>query len=312
LEGASGPEFDILVAAANALRNDCEFGVVTNPELLIGKSSPTLIVYKKFDDREVQFSSEWTEAELRSFVQQEMFPLVGGIGPANYSKYIDRGLPILWLFLDPDKETLQIITAAEIVAKEFRGKISVVALDGVRWKQHAKSLGVQGVPGAVTQVAKKNENFVVLDSLSEAVLRAHISGVLDGKLSSTLKSQDIPDKRDGNVTILVGKNFEQITQDDTKTVFVMFFAPWCGHCKSVLPKWGELADMVADNPDIVIAKLDVTANEVRIPLQGVPTFMLFPAGGAASVYDGDRETSVMHKFLIEHLPPTPSTPRQEL
>jgi len=77
----------------------------------------------------------------------------------------------------------------------------------------------------------------------------------------------------------------------------------------VLPKWGELADMFASNPDLVIAKLDVTANDVRIPLQGVPTFMLFPAGGTSIVYDGERETSALHKFVTENLP---TSAREEL
>jgi protein disulfide-isomerase A1 len=160
LQQASGTEFNTLVAVAHSLRNDCEFGIVTNPQLLIGKLLPTLIVYKQFDDREVQFSSEWTETGLRSFIQQERFPLVGGIVAANYSRYVNRGLPILWLFVDPENEvSAQIIAVAEVVAKPFQGQISVVVLDGVRWVQHARALGVETLPGAVVQMISKNEKI---------------------------------------------------------------------------------------------------------------------------------------------------------
>jgi len=50
--------------------------------------------------------------------------------------------------------------------------------------------------------------------------------------------------------------------DENKDVLVEFYAPWCGHCKTLEPKYVELAKLFAGNQNVVIAKMDSTANEV--------------------------------------------------
>lgn len=56
-----------------------------------------------------------------------------------------------------------------------------------------------------------------------------------------MKSEEIPESNDAPVKIVVGKNFDSIVMDETKDVLVEFYAPWCGHCKSLEPKYEELA-----------------------------------------------------------------------
>lgn len=40
--------------------------------------------------------------------------------------------------------------------------------------------------------------------------------------------------------------------------FVEFYAPWCGHCKSLAPHWGRLATEVK-NRNIKVGKVDCDA-----------------------------------------------------
>ena len=72
-----------------------------------------------------------------------------------------------------------------------------------------------------------------------------------------------------------------------------------GHCKQLAPIWDQLGDKFADNDEIVIAKMDSTANELEdIKIQGFPTIKLFKKGDNAVVdYNGERTLDGFAKFL---------------
>lgn len=42
----------------------------------------------------------------------------------------------------------------------------------------------------------------------------------------------------------MAKNFDEIVNDPTKDVLIEFYAPWCGHCKTLAPKFDELGEKV--------------------------------------------------------------------
>ena len=78
-----------------------------------------------------------------------------------------------------------------------------------------------------------------------------------------LDSEEIPETAtvDG-LTTVVGKSWKDIVMDESKDVFVEIYAPWCGHCKKLEPIWKEVAKTTEGIEDLIIAKMDGTANEV--------------------------------------------------
>ena len=115
-----------------------------------------------------------------------------------------------------------------------------------------------------------------------------------------MKSDEIPATNDEPVKVIVGKNFNQIVRDSDDDVLLEFYAPWCGHCKALEPKYTELAESLKDVKGLVIAKIDSTANEIDgIHVGGFPTIKFFPKGSkrAPVDYDGEREVEGFKTWL---------------
>ncbi len=82
--------------------------------------------------------------------------------------------------------------------------------------------------------------------------------------------------------------------------FVRFSAPWCGHCKSLAPKWDSLAEEFAADSNIVIAKVDATENDTPTKIEGFPTLIFYPAGDKKPItFEGDRSVDALVKFVKE-------------
>lgn len=60
---------------------------------------------------------------------------------------------------------------------------------------------------------------------------------------------------------------------------VKFFAPWCGHCKNLAPKFEELSSIV--NADAIIAEVDCTRQQEICrgeEVRGYPTLRFYKSG----------------------------------
>ena len=102
------------------------------------------------------------------------------------------------------------------------------------------------------------------------------------------------------VTTLTTDNFDKHVLGK-KAALVEFYAPWCGHCKKLSPIYDELAlKLKTSNPNIIIAKMDSTTNEVaEVSIQGFPTLKFWPKGNKSTPmdYSGDRDLNGFMAFL---------------
>jgi thiol-disulfide isomerase/thioredoxin len=93
-----------------------------------------------------------------------------------------------------------------------------------------------------------------------------------------LPSEDPPESNDGAVKILVGSTHDEIVQDSTKDVLIMYYAPWCPHCQNLEPIWDQLGESLVGS-HVLIGKMDWTKNKVdSINVSSYPTLMWYPMG----------------------------------
>ena len=83
---------------------------------------------------------------------------------------------------------------------------------------------------------------------------------------------------------------------------LVFYAPWCGHCKQLLPKYEEAAKKLKEkNPKILLARMDATENEIEsVHITGFPTIKFYPGNKkdkAPMDYNGERTTDGIINFL---------------
>jgi protein disulfide isomerase len=124
-----------------------------------------------------------------------------------------------------------------------------------------------------------------------------------GTLTAAFKSEPVPESNDGPVKVIVRNNWEEIVRDSSKDVLVEFYAPWCGHCQKLTPILEELGKQLLSNPNIVIAKVDSTANDIdNVDVKGFPTIKFFPANAkdAPLDFDGERTQEGFVAYLKKH------------
>jgi len=139
-------------------------------------------------------------------------------------------------------------------------------------------------------------------SYTAETLKSFVDEFLAGKMEPFVKSEPIPDNENHDVKVVVGKSFKKIVMDPTKDVLIEAYAPWCGHCKTLAPKYEELAKRLSKYSDtLTIAKIDATANSLppEFAVKGFPTIWFVPANNknAPIKYEGAREVEDFVKFI---------------
>jgi len=297
------------LAAAKTI-DGIPFGITTNGDVLkeLGVSGDAIVLFKKFDEGRNDLTSSIDEAAIKEFIKANQLPVVVDFNAETAQKIFSGDIKVHVLLFgsksgDSYEKTREQFKAA---AEKFRGKTLFVSVDADD-EENGRVLEFFGLKPAdvpairlITLKDEMSKYKFESTEMTTSVLTDFVQSFFDGKLKAHLLSQEIPEDWDKNpVKILVGKNFDEVARDQSKTVLVSFVAPWCGHCKQMTPIYEELGQKYKDNADIIVAKMDATANELEdIKIQSFPTIKLFPKGSDEVIdYQGARTVEALAKFI---------------
>nr|XP_054767100.1 protein disulfide-isomerase A4-like [Lytechinus pictus] len=323
--------------AGNGLRDDYRFAHVFDQESRDSYKvhAPSVVVFlperfrSKYEPwRQVFSQADGSVKDLENFYKEHDVPLVGQMTKANREKrYTDRPLLLAFYSVDWsfDHRVATEIYRQKIVEvakdKEFDELLFAIA-DEDEFANEMKQLelddsgedinvGIFGADGLKYKLEPEDE-------FESEVLRDFIRSWQNGDIKPVIKSQPIPKKSKAAVKTVVGKTFEKIVLDKSKDVLIEFYAPWCGHCKKLEPEYKKLGKKYANTKNLVIAKMDATANDISNPAYsttGFPTIYFSKAtdkNNPVKFEGGDRSVEKFSEFIEEHATVAQLQDRDEL
>ena len=91
-------------------------------------------------------------------------------------------------------------------------------------------------------------------------------------------------------------------ENDSDPTFVMFYAPWCGHCKNAMPEFDKLIQNPPNGIKVLKINCDEESNKElakKHKIQGFPTIRYYKNGmnGDHEEYNGERSNTGFLNFL---------------
>jgi len=290
--------------------DDIEFAISDNAAVAeeAGLKGEGFIVLMDFDDKRAEYDGKFNAEEITKFIKTKSMPLVFDFDQENAGKIFGGDIQkhILLFMSAKDAKKDDILDAFRTAAKEFKGKVLFVNIntDEEDHQRIMEFFGLKDKELPAVRMIHLGDDMIkykpTTTELDADSIKTFVSDVESGKLKAHLMSEEVPEDWDKNpVKVLVGKNFVEVAKDKSKHVFVEFYAPWCGHCKQLAPIWDQLAEKYKDRSDIVIAKMDSTANELEdVKVQSFPTLKWFPKDSDEVVdYNGGRTLEDLTKFV---------------
>ncbi|KAK4490118.1 hypothetical protein RD792_000775 [Penstemon davidsonii] len=298
----SGDKFENFTTLAERLRADYEFGHTADAKLLpLGDSSssgPLVRLFKPFDELFVDFQ-EFDMDALVKFVEETSIPTVTFFNKdpkhhAFVSKYFNSPNAKAMLFLNFSSEHFEAFKPKyHDLAQQYKGKDLSFLLGDIEASQGAfQYFGLKEEQVPLIIIQTNDGQKYLKPNVEPDQIASWVKDFKDGIVQPYKKSEPIPEVNNEPVKVVVADSLQDIVFNSGKNVLLEFYAPWCGHCKKLAPNLDEVAASLQNDADVIIAKIDATANDIPheiFDVQGYPTLYFKTSTGNVVLYDGERD-----------------------
>ncbi|KAL2080490.1 hypothetical protein ACEWY4_024283 [Coilia grayii] len=331
------PQLAEFLRAAAIMRDTYRFGHTTDLELGLkhGIETEGVVLFRPprlssvFEESSIRFTDTIATAALRRFIRDNIFGMCPHMTPENKDKLRQRDLLTAFYDLDYRRNPRgsnywrnRVMKVGSRFASE--GLTFAVANRKDFQDELEEDFGLGTSDGGdlpfVTLRTRQGHKYSMREEFTRdgKSLERFLEDYFAGRLKRYVKSEPVPPTNREPVKVVVADNFNEVVNDPAKDVLIEFYAPWCAHCKKLEPKYTELAEQLASDPNIVVAKMDATANDIPAgyDVSGYPTIYLAAKGKKDDPrrYDGAREVKDLLNFLKKEATHAPLLPgaKQEL
>lgn len=210
-----------------------------------------IVLFKKFDEKKVVYEGALETQTIRDFITENSLPVIIEFNHENAQKMFkapNNQKSHLLVFHNKTESTYEEeIKIMALVGRDFKDKCLFTSVD-VNEEDHRRMMEFLGVRHRINNDTFPTMRIITMKddspptryrpedtSVTEENLRKFVTAYLEGDIDREFFTEPLPADWDAKAAkYLTAVNFRAQVVEGRKPSLVMWYAPWCGHCKNMM------------------------------------------------------------------------------